>query len=123
MHRKFMLTKPGHCNPRSRRLLVAACLSVFVLSAPSNAFADRLLMVDGTTLEVDDAWDDAEGVWYRRGGMTNFVERARVRTIERGAKDVVKSRQLAKLAGVNGGEAETVKTAPVVVERPLWIYL
>jgi len=132
MHKKLNPTKWRHSDSRSRDLIVAACLGLFMLSVPGHVFADKLLLVDGTTLEVDEAWDDAEGVWYRRGGMTNFVERARVRTIERGgsakaaagAKDSVKSRQVAKLSGANGAAAdETAKTPPGVVERPLWIYL
>ena len=108
------------------RLSVAAFVVLFVLSLPTFAFADRLHLVDGTTLEVDEAWDDAEGVWYRRGGMTNFVERARVKTIERkGAeKDAGKARQVAKLADVNDAGDEKAKTSQVAApERPLWIYL
>jgi Zn-finger nucleic acid-binding protein len=113
-------------HPHASRLSVVAFAVLFVLVLPGVAFADRLLLVDGTTLEVDEAWDDAEGVWYRRGGMTNFVERARVKTIERKGdeKDAVKKRQVAKLADVNDAGDETVKTAQVAApERPLWIYL
>ena len=119
--------------PRSLmlRLQVASFAVLLVLGLPAVAFADRLLLVDGTTLEVDEAWDDAEGVWYRRGGMTNFVERALVRTIERGssakdtagAKDSNKIGQITKLSEVNGAVDETMKTPQVAVERPLWIYL
>jgi Zn-finger nucleic acid-binding protein len=108
------------------RLSVAAFAILFVLSLPNFAFADRLLLVDGTTLEVDEAWDDAEGVWYRRGGVTNFVERARVKTIERkgGEKDAAKGRQVAKLSDVNDAGNETAKLSQVAApERPLWIYL
>jgi Zn-finger nucleic acid-binding protein len=111
---------------QSARLRVGAFAFLCVLSLPTLAFADRLLLVDGTTLEVDEAWDDAEGVWYRRGGMTNFVERARVKTIERkgGEKDASKARQVAKLADVNEAGEEKAKTAEVAaVARPLWIYL
>jgi Zn-finger nucleic acid-binding protein len=107
------------------RLKVAAFAFLFTLGLPAVAFADRLLLVDGTTLEVDEAWDDAEGVWYRRGGMTNFVERARVKTIERKGveKDAAKSRQVAKLSDAGGAPDETAKTPQIVVARPLWIYL
>ncbi|CAN5613806.1 hypothetical protein BH20ACI3_BH20ACI3_34470 [soil metagenome] len=38
-------------------------------------------MNDGTTLEVDAAWEDRQGVWYRRGGLVSFVERGRVKAI------------------------------------------
>ncbi len=117
--------------PHLSRLLVTACVGLFVFSLPGVAFADRLLMTDGTTLEVDEAWDNADGVWYRRGGVTNFVERARVKTIERGrAKDAEQNRQVAKLSEVKGETAESAETvgdakvATMTGEQlPLWIYL
>ena len=31
-------------------------------------------MNDGTSVEVDAAWRDNQGVWYRRGGLVSFVE-------------------------------------------------
>jgi soluble lytic murein transglycosylase-like protein len=114
-------------NRRASGFLVAATLTLFVLGVPSMAFADRLLMVDGTTLEVDEAWDDAEGVWYRRGGVTNFVERARVKTIERKGveKEAAKSRQVAKLSDADGAGEATAQQSQVAAAapRPLWIYL
>jgi Zn-finger nucleic acid-binding protein len=126
-----MLSKPvtaerDLCKRRTRGFLVAVTLTFFALGAPSVALADRLLLVDGTTLEVDEAWDDAEGVWYRRGGVTNFVERARVKTIERkgSEKDASKSRQVAKLSDVNESTDATTRVSQVAApERPLWIYL
>ncbi|MGA9995748.1 MAG: lytic transglycosylase domain-containing protein, partial [Pyrinomonadaceae bacterium] len=33
---------------------------------------------DGKTLVVDDMWTDEQGVWYRLGGVTTFVERSRI---------------------------------------------
>lgn len=38
-------------------------------------------MQDGSILEVDAAWKDAQGVWYRRGGLVSFVESPRVKAI------------------------------------------
>jgi cytoskeletal protein RodZ len=38
-------------------------------------------MNDGTTVEVDAAWEDGQGVWYRRGGMVAFVDSQRVKAI------------------------------------------
>jgi soluble lytic murein transglycosylase-like protein len=110
---------------QSARLKVAVFACLCVLGLPTHAFADRLLMVDGTTLEVDEAWDDAEGVWYRRGGMTNFVERARVRKIERkeSAKETSKSRQVAKLADASEAGEEKATASTVAQQQPLWIYL
>jgi soluble lytic murein transglycosylase-like protein len=112
-------------RPRAAHLKVAALTVLFVFSLPVAAFADRLLLVDGTTIEVDEAWNDAEGVWYRRGGMTSFVARARVRTIERRGdeKEAAKSRQVAKLSEVNDAAGETAKAPQAAIARPLWIYL
>jgi len=113
-------------HARARHLKVAVFAVLFTLGLPAVAFADRLLLVDGTTLEVDEAWDDAEGVWYRHGGMTNFVARARVKTIERkgSEKDKAKNGQVAKLSDVSDTGDETTKTPQVAAPaRPLWIYL
>jgi hypothetical protein len=38
-------------------------------------------MKDGTAVEVDAAWEDKQGVWYRRGGLVSFVESERVKSI------------------------------------------
>ena len=38
-------------------------------------------MKDGTAVEVDAAWEDKQGVWYRRGGLVSFVESDRVKAI------------------------------------------
>jgi hypothetical protein len=43
----------------------------------------RLKLTDGTTIPVDDAWEDAQGVWYRKDGVTYLVERVKVRAIDR----------------------------------------
>ncbi|MEP6706995.1 MAG: lytic transglycosylase domain-containing protein [Pyrinomonadaceae bacterium] len=50
--------------------------------APVNA-KPRLRLNDGTTIPVDDAWEDSQGVWYRKDGVTYLVERTRVRSIDR----------------------------------------
>ena len=38
-------------------------------------------MQDGSIVEVDAAWKDEQGVWYRRGGLVSFVEGPRVKAI------------------------------------------
>lgn len=38
-------------------------------------------MKDGTSLEVDAAWEDKQGIWYRRGGLVAFIEGERVKAI------------------------------------------
>ncbi len=38
-------------------------------------------MKDGSSVEADAAWEDAQGVWFRRSGLVSFVERSRVEAI------------------------------------------
>lgn len=40
-----------------------------------------ILMKDGTSVEVDAAWEDKQGVWYRRGALVSFVESQLVKSI------------------------------------------
>jgi hypothetical protein len=38
-------------------------------------------MTDGSTLDVDAAWEDKQGIWYRRSGLVSFVDSSRVKSI------------------------------------------
>jgi hypothetical protein len=38
-------------------------------------------MKDGSTVEADAAWEDAQGIWFRRSGLVSFVEKSRVEAI------------------------------------------
>ncbi len=62
------------------------CALLVCVALPIHARADTLHLIDGTTIEADEAWDDPHGVWYRRGGVTNLIERARVSKIERATR-------------------------------------
>ena len=69
---------------RPGRSLAGSLFAILLLvSLCPAALADRVQLTDGTSLEVDEAWEDTQGVWYRRGGVTHLLERARVRSIER----------------------------------------
>ncbi|HEX8150774.1 MAG TPA: lytic transglycosylase domain-containing protein [Pyrinomonadaceae bacterium] len=113
-------------HSKSERPLTKVALSaVILLSLSAPAFADQLRLADGTTMEVDEAWEDAQGVWYRRGGVTNLVERSRVREVLKAApaKDAKDSKEV-KAAS----EAAVVKavgdSAPKVGEvQTVWIHL
>src|SRR5437763_8646987 len=117
-------------NPQSaiRNVLLFV---VLLLSFASVARADQLRLTDGSTMEVDEAWEDTQGVWYRRGGVTYLVERSRVREIVKAshAADAKKS------SGVKTKEAKGASEASVVTPagddarqkgegaQDVWIYL
>jgi hypothetical protein len=38
-------------------------------------------MKDGSKVEVDAAWEDSQGIWFRRSGVVSFVDKSRVESI------------------------------------------
>lgn len=107
----------------ARRFLRAALVGVFALALQGVAFGDQLRMKDGTVVDVDEAWEDAQGVWYRRGGVTHLIDRARVKKIERAAIETdgakAAASQVVSRAEDAGGEEAAVEEAAEAV----WIHL
>ena len=106
---------------KSERLLTTGpLLLVILLSLSASASADQLKMKDGTTVEVDEAWEDSQGVWYRRGGVTNLVDKSRVREVVKSAGKDAKEVKAASEASV----VKPADAAPKVEEvQTVWIYL
>ena len=99
------------------------CFALLLLSSAPALAADHLHLKDGAVLEVDEAWEDAEGVWFRRAGVTQFIERERVRRIERGSG----AKGAEGLKAAPAAEAVTVKGSDTAAPRPpartIWLYL
>src|ERR1051325_348820 len=80
-----MQTRSNSEGPRARlragRSTKAALLAALLLSVSAPALADQLKLADGSAMQVDEAWEDAQGVWYRRDGVTYWVERSRVKQV------------------------------------------
>ncbi len=73
----------------------------------------QLRLNDGSAFTVDDAWEDAAGIWYRKNGVTQLLEKTRVRAIERGDhRDVVAV-----------DEKVVAVAEPDPKPQPVWIYL
>jgi hypothetical protein len=55
---------------------------------PDSAAQTVIEMNDGSTLDVEAAWEDKQGIWYRRSGLVSFVDSSRVKAItaRRGTK-------------------------------------
>jgi len=101
------------------RVLIAFAL-LFTLA--HSARADRLRLIDGSAIEVDEAWEDTQGVWYRRNGVTHLVDRARIRRIERTSTSNdprTNGAEASKEKSVDAKTSTTIPTAP----QPIWIYL
>jgi len=73
----------------------------------------QLRLNDGSAFTVDDAWEDAAGIWYRKNGVTQLLEKTRVRAIERGDhRDAVAV-----------DEKAIAVAEPDPKGQPVWIYL
>ena len=73
---------------------------------------------DGMRMPVDDAWENEQGIWYRKGGLTHLLPRTRAKAIERGhAPKSNPEPQVAQTAETN----PTPTASPA--EQPVWIYL
>jgi hypothetical protein len=66
------------------------------LAAPSGE-PIMIHLVGGASFEADAASESPDGVWYRRGNLSIFVERARVERVERGRAE---TGEVAKAGGV-----------------------
>jgi hypothetical protein len=98
---------------------VAVMLLVFYVAQAQTLTTDdsketRIKFIDGSEIRVDDAWESEQGIWYRLGGISHLVERARVKKIDKSVKPA--KAQVATV--VETAESETQKS-----EGPVWIFL
>ena len=75
--------------PRQARSVIwtSALAALLILCYAPAALAHRLHLTNGAVIEVDETWEDAQGVWYRQGGVTHLLARDRVRSVERRAAE------------------------------------
>ncbi len=108
---------------RSRPLTKVTLLLVILLSVSAPALADHLRLADGSLMEVDEAWEDSQGVWYRRGGVTHWVERSRVKEVVKGkvAKDSKENKMTSEPSAVVNVVADNAPKAEEA--QAVWIYL
>ncbi|MGH9927899.1 MAG: lytic transglycosylase domain-containing protein [Pyrinomonadaceae bacterium] len=85
----------------------------------------RLKLVDGRSIEADEVWESAQGIWYRRGGMSHLIAKDRVRVIERGSPYKPKADSApAKIGTADDTNGyDTAQSSTTYDEPPVWIYL
>lgn len=100
------------------RGVLAGALLLF--ASANFVLADKLHLADGTSIEVDEAWEDTQGVWYKRGGVAHLVDPARVRRIERSSSAAAGE---AVSPDTTGGQKKTDAVTVAPVAQPIRIYL
>lgn len=79
-------------NPTQQTAKIVVAYDPSTVADGSNAPAEGpvwIYLVGGARVEADNAVESASGVWYRRGSLSIFVERARIDHIEREALETV----------------------------------
>lgn len=129
--------KSGSAGPMKPALVLSALLitgttafgQVNQVTAPTEAGtpietsqAVHLKLTDGSSIDVDEAWESEQGIWYRRGGMSHLLQRDRVKRIDRSSPTPKIEPQAATVVPVdetgrtNGGHSQSVN-------QLVWIYL
>lgn len=93
---------------------------------PPKPGQTRLKLVDNSYVVVDEAWESPQGVWYRQGGLSHLLPKARVKAIQRGSESTAKPEAEAEAESELVHEQEPAPPAPSqsgVYDKPAWIYL
>jgi hypothetical protein len=96
---------------------------VALLSLGTLCHADKLHLKDGKTIIVEEAWEDSQGVWYRRNGVVSLLERSRVRSIERSKPVEEIKASVDDVDGVTVSEVANVGPSSALPQTIIWIYL
>ena len=118
-------------NPAARKLFVACFLVVlcsgYVCSQTEQV---RLKLKDGSYVDVDEASETPQGVWYRKGSLSHLLPKEKVKKIERTTPPPADAPTPAQTQSTNDDDhfevtdvvAEKPKTYGTY-DQPAWIYL
>ena len=95
-------------------VLLVVCAAYAQSSTSDESKEARIRFTDGSEIRVDEAWESEQGIWYRVGGISHLVERARVKKIDKSAKPA--KTQVATVV-------ETVANQNQETDGPVWIFL
>ena len=113
---------------KSASSALLTCL-VIVLVCASQAMSQttqvRLKLADGSYMDVDEASETPQGVWYRKGNLNHLLPKEKVKKIERATAEP--AQQTEKANDDDHFEvSEVVARTPTtngVYDKPSWIYL
>ena len=111
---------------RSAKNLCLLIVLVCTTHAVAQTSQVRLKLADGSYMTVDDAWESAQGIWYRQGGLSHLLAKEKVKKIER-TEPTTSTPPAATANDDDHFEVPEVvaETKPVngTYDKPSWIYL
>jgi soluble lytic murein transglycosylase-like protein len=113
-------TIPAQAQSRLRHKRITSPSQKTAPATPSvqpegEIIGKRIAFVDGSSLEVDEVWQQNEVYWYRLGGVTQSIDRLV------GSIDPIRAKPKPEAAQVSVPSGNTEK--PVVAAKSFWIYL
>ncbi|HYK21957.1 MAG TPA: lytic transglycosylase domain-containing protein [Pyrinomonadaceae bacterium] len=107
--------------------LILSCLLMLVCSnqAMSQTTQVRLKLADGSYMDVDEASETPQGVWYRKGNLNHLLPKEKVKKIERVEAEQPKTNN-PKDDDDHFEVPEITAQAPPtngIYDKPAWIYL
>ncbi len=107
--------------------VLLTCVLVVVYSAEVFGQTQiRLKLADGSYMTVDDAWESPQGVWYRKGGISNLLAKEKVKKIERDTPSAAPTPTPSTNDDDHFEVSEVVARTPSkngTYDQPAWIYL
>ena len=96
-----------------------------VVTPTEDSSQARLKLLDGSSIEADEAWESEQGIWYRRGGMSHLLPKERVKLVERGPTSKPKTGAATALivAAADTDSSDNSQRSDVSSDQPVWIYL
>jgi soluble lytic murein transglycosylase-like protein len=86
-----------------------------------------LKLADGSYLVVDEASETSQGIWYRQGGLSHLLPKAKVKKIERDSPALAASATTATATDDDHFDAsdDVAEARPTSgsYDQPVWIYL
>lgn len=110
-------TRPRKNSRKSARI---AAPNPEIGTPPSRPFHVRLLLADGSHLDVDEAWESQQGIWYKKNGVSYLGTSEQVKAIERG--DLPGSSATIPAIAVTKPLVADETSAPAPTDRT-WIHL
>ena len=118
-------------NPAARKFFVA-CLLLIVCSGYAFTQTEqvKLKLKDGSYMDVDEASETPQGVWYRKGNLNQFLPKDKVKKVERTTLAPATEAAAAPVQSTNDDDhfeaVEVVAEKPKTYgtyDQPVWIYL
>jgi Zn-finger nucleic acid-binding protein len=123
--KKAMTLNPIRTGSLACFALILCLSSAFGQSKPEESKTSepvvRLKLADGSFMIVDEAWETAQGIWYRQGGLSHLASKDRVKLIDRSTPAAPKP-----VFEAESRPSDTTQSTAQdrdISERPAWIYL